>query len=128
MGLASLEPGVRGGAKMVARGAAVRTCSFAAKYLRAFPRRGWFRRFSIVPAGRTRQGTGGKQQHIISSTDHDLDHLDPSLPVCDVVQTLYGTYPAQEACPTYRSHAYDEAPMRQHEIDHTREVRVIYVS
>lgn len=60
VGLASIEPGVRGGAKMAARGAAVRTCSFAAKYLRAFPRRGWFRRFSIVPAGRTLQGAGAK--------------------------------------------------------------------
>ena len=29
-------------------------------------------------------------------TDHDLDHLDPNLPLWDVVQDLYSTEPTQE--------------------------------
>ena len=33
--------------------------------------------------------------------DHlQIDHPDLNLPLSDVVQDLYGTYPTQEACPT----------------------------
>ena len=42
-------------------------------------------------------------------TDHTLDHVDPSLPLWDVVQDLYSTDPSQETCPRscrlYGSHA-----------------------
>ena len=31
--------------------------------------------------------------------DRDLDHLDPNLPLLDVVQDPYSTDPTQETCP-----------------------------
>ena len=33
-------------------------------------------------------------------TDHDLDHLDPNLPLRNVMQDPSSAYPTQETCPT----------------------------
>ena len=49
--------------------------------------------------------------------DHDLDPIDPNLPLCDAVQDLYSTDPTQEPCP--RSCRLYTAPTLQHELDIT---------
>ena len=49
--------------------------------------------------------------------DHDLDHVDPSLPLCDVVEDLYSTDPTQENISL--DHASYTAPARKHELDYT---------
>ena len=49
-----------------------------------------------------------EQKNQILVEDHDLDHLAPSLPLCDAVPDLCSTDPIQETCPIlcrlYSSH------------------------
>ena len=52
--------------------------------------------------------------------DYDLDHLDPNLPLRDIVQDPYNTDTVQIQL---RKHVLDHAdytaPVQQHELDHT---------
>ena len=52
---------------------------------------------------------------------HHTDHLDPNLPLWNVVQDLYSTGPAQETCDAAVGYAHyiRLSPTRQHELDHT---------
>ena len=67
---------------------------------------------------------GAKQSHI-GPTDHDLDRLDPKLPLRDVVHDLYVTDPTLETCAAI-DHADYTAPTWQHELDHTDHTAVSY--
>lgn len=55
----------------------------------------------------------------VGQRDHDLghpDHVDPYLPLEDIVQDLYSADPTLTVVP---DHAHHTAPTCQHELDHT---------
>lgn len=57
----------------------------------------------------------------LRQTDHDVNHVDPHLPLGNIVQDpciIHSTYPAQERYPAV-DHADDMAPYRQRERDDT---------